>query len=980
MSQLVLATAVRLAEAFTVMASPEQGADCSPTSTLEKGQGHGHFFTKKTFHKPTYCHHCTDMLWGLIGQGFVCEVCNFVVHDRCLKTVVSPCSSVASNFIKNPVAHCWSEPGHFKRKFCNLCRKRLEDSLAIRCDVCEYYAHADCQDFVVSDCKECATFVPNKERGQMVQYHHWREGNLPGNAKCLMCKKTCWSAECLAGMRCEWCGVTAHAYCYRQLPAECSFGCLREIMLPPVSVSVPRMDVPQETLFGFSKKQSECAARTVSEELSSSGDSKTEEDEKRSPKEKEGHEKDKERDKDRDEAEQIRIYDGNASLRKRFYRTVLINKNAPVSQLLEAALRAFHIADEPHQYYLVDATDKEESPPSETDDDIDGRELDVTMAVKQQITKVEGKRPALLLRYREKDPDKGYIKVYPGKVISSLASRQGVYFKYVAVEKDTPVSETVARALKRYMTDEVPSQFTLVEVLLDHGVTERELEEEDRPWQLFLRSRKDSLRQSRMTRFYIKQKDDPHGPSIAMYVGNLPTALSQRQYEKILLDIIGKENKWLKFDVIYYEYGSLVLLYNSAKLAAKVFHILREASFDDKQLLVLLLPNIQSHMIQDYVTPLLVLVNVKSGGQQGMELVRAFRKLLNPHQVFDLMNGGPLPGLYVFRNMPYFKVMVCGGDGTVGWALSCLDNVGQDALCQSPPMAIVPLGTGNDLARVLRWGPGYTGGEDPQNLLRDVIEAEEIKLDRWTVIFHPNEKEQDETKLAIANDTNAANTNEDQTSIFVMNNYFGIGIDADLCLDFHMAREENPDKFNSRLHNKSVYFKMGLRKMVNRRSCRDLHRMIKVEVDGKLIELPPVEGIIILNILSWGSGANPWGPEKEDSFAKPTHYDGMLEIVGVSGVVHMGQIQSGLRSATRIAQGGHLRIHLLSDLPVQVDGEPWIQPAGEVVVLRSALKATMLKKTKNKIKRRNTEPSIYFPNDPHLSSATPSAEPESGPL
>ena len=23
--------------------------------------GHGHFFSKKTFHKPTYCHHCTEM-------------------------------------------------------------------------------------------------------------------------------------------------------------------------------------------------------------------------------------------------------------------------------------------------------------------------------------------------------------------------------------------------------------------------------------------------------------------------------------------------------------------------------------------------------------------------------------------------------------------------------------------------------------------------------------------------------------------------------------------------------------------------------------------------------------------------------------------------------------------------------------------------------------------------------------------------------
>lgn len=50
--------------------------------------------------------------------------------------------------------------------------------------------------------------------------------------------------------------------------------------------------------------------------------------------------------------------------------------------------------------------------------------------------------------------------------------------------------------------------------------------------------------------------------------------------------------------------------------------------------------------------------------------------------------------LYVFRNIHYYKILVCGGDGTVGWALSCLDNVGQDAVCQSPPLAIVPLGTG----------------------------------------------------------------------------------------------------------------------------------------------------------------------------------------------------------------------------------------------------------------------------------------------
>lgn len=31
-----------------------------------------------------------------------------------------------------------------------------------------------------------------------------------------------------------------------------------------------------------------------------------------------------------------------------------------------------------------------------------------------------------------------------------------------------------------------------------------------------------------------------------------------------------------------------------------------------------------------------------------------------------------------------------------------------------------------------------------------------------------------------------------------MNNYFGLGIDAELSLDFHQAREEEPGKFNSR--------------------------------------------------------------------------------------------------------------------------------------------------------------------------------------
>lgn len=33
----------------------------------------GHRFEKKTFTRPTYCHHCTDLLWGLTNQGLICE-------------------------------------------------------------------------------------------------------------------------------------------------------------------------------------------------------------------------------------------------------------------------------------------------------------------------------------------------------------------------------------------------------------------------------------------------------------------------------------------------------------------------------------------------------------------------------------------------------------------------------------------------------------------------------------------------------------------------------------------------------------------------------------------------------------------------------------------------------------------------------------------------------------------------------------------
>ncbi len=104
-------------------------------------------------------------------------------------------------------------------------------------------------------------------------------------------------------------------------------------------------------------------------------------------------------------------------------------------------------------------------------------------------------------------------------------------------------------------------------------------------------------------------------------------------------------------------------------------------------------------------------------------------------------------------------------------------------------------------------------------------------------------------QLSIAVNVSQANTNEDNTEIYVMNNYFGIGIDAEISLGFHHAREENPNKFRSRIHNKTKYFQLGIRRMMNSMH-RDFHKNVTLEVDGRRVEIAPqIEGIVILNIL-----------------------------------------------------------------------------------------------------------------------------------
>ncbi|RXN21526.1 diacylglycerol kinase delta-like isoform X2 [Labeo rohita] len=523
-------------------------------------------------------------------------------------------------------------------------------------------------------------------------------------------------------------------------------------------------------------------------------------------------------------------------------------------------------------------------------------------------------------------------------------------------------------------------------------------------------------------------------------------------------------------------------------------------------------------------SPLLVLVNSKSGDNQGVKFLRRFRQLLNPAQVFDLMNGGPQLGLRLFQKFETFRILVCGGDGSVGWVLSELDKLSLHKQCQ---LGVLPLGTGNDLARVLGWGGLCDDDAQLLQILEKLERATTKMLDRWSVMTYevPTKqtpaivKEEDPsdsplqitqyadsvathlTKIldsdkhsdvissakflcgtvndfvaevgkayeratenkeeadamakkcamlndkldslvkALSEDANAQlvppgsispdESDTDQSRPFrsreqlmlranslkkalrqiidqaekvvdeqnrhtqvqrmsssssikrgssedlkeaeprqnimsptttapilleksesfstvlfsedsvqctekcVMNNYFGIGLDAKISLEFNNKRDEHPKKCSSRTKNMMWYGVLGTKELVQK-TYKNLEQRVQLECDGVPMSLPSLQGLAVLNIPSYAGGINFWGGTKEDNnFGAPSFDDKKLEVVAVFGSMQMAVSRVINLQHHRIAQCRQVKITILGDegVPVQVDGEAWIQPPGIVQIV-----------------------------------------------
>ncbi|KAJ8262380.1 hypothetical protein GJAV_G00165780 [Gymnothorax javanicus] len=888
-------------------ASPHSGrkkAQQSPGSrTKYQVCAPGHCFRKVTLTKPTFCHHCSDFIWGLIG--FLCEVCNFMSHEKCLKHVKTVCSCVAPTLVRVPVAHCFGPAGH-KKRFCCVCRKHLEGSPSLRCEVCELHVHGDCAPFSCSDCRLCHL---DGNQDYVTYHHHWREGNMPSGARCEICRRTCGSSEVLSGMRCEWCGITAHANCLTTVTPDCGLGRLRNMILPPDCVRLCSRNFSKLHCFRISESSQteldnlddvDTPPPLASKETQTSPDSGK---------------------------QTLKVFDGDDAVRRGHFRLVSIPRITKNEEVVEAALRAFYIPDEPQNYEL-----QVYSQQALLSDDIINR--NGTPADKPDNKSVfrEGTPEAWVLRAKPRDSE--VLKIYPGW------SKAGVTCVSVSVSRSSTVDSVVQEVLKQLgKLDEDLSGYCLVEVFMSCKQVQRQvLSGRELIVDKLQEIRKISLRQMNQTRMCVVERRNSV-VQVSLMLGGLPPQLSQEEYADLLQEHLAIKRHLVTITHVYVGQGAVVLEISCYSEAERVYMLAKDTTIDGKALYSVVIPDIMRQKLPRGCCPLLVFVNPKSGGLKGREILYSFRKLLNPHQVFELTSGGPLAGLHTFREVPCFRILVCGGDGTVGWVLGVLEEVRHKLTCPEPAIGIVPLGTGNDLARVLRWGAGYSG-EDPYNVLLSVQEAEEVLMDRWTILLDAQEVLEDGNEDGFL----------EPPKIVQMSNYCGLGIDAELSLDFHHAREEEPGKFNSRFHNKGVYVKVGLQKLSH---TRNLHKDLKLQVDKQEVELPNIEGLIFLNIPSWGSGADLWGSDSDSRFGKPRIDDSMLEVVGVTGVVHMGQVQGGLRSGIRVAQGNYIRVTVMKPIPVQVDGEPWIQAPGEIIISAAGPKVRMLRKLKSKQKKQS---------------------------
>lgn len=374
--------------------------------------------------------------------------------------------------------------------------------------------------------------------------------------------------------------------------------------------------------------------------------------------------------------------------------------------------------------------------------------------------------------------------------------------------------------------------------------------------------------------------------------------------------------------------------------------------------------------------PMVVFINPRSGGRHGPMLKERLQQLIAEEQVFDLLDVKPSEfvryGLKCLEMLAALgdscaretrermRVMVAGGDGTVGWVLGSLGELKKQGREPFPPVGIIPLGTGNDLSRSFGWGGSFPFAwkSAVKRSLQKASTARICHLDSWHIrlsmptgkVVDPPHSLKLTEECALDEGLEIERQLPEKATCYegVFYNYFSIGMDAQVAYGFHHLRNEKPYLAQGPITNKLIYSGYSCTQgwfftpCANNPSLRGLKNILRMHVkkvncsEWEQIPVPSsVRAIVALNLHNYGSGRNPWGnlkPEYLDKrgFVEPHVDDGLLEIFGLKQGWHASFVMVELISAKHIAQAAAIRLEIRGgewkDVYMQMDGEPWKQP------------------------------------------------------
>lgn len=280
----------------------------------------------------------------------------------------------------------------------------------------------------------------------------------------------------------------------------------------------------------------------------------------------------------------------------------------------------------------------------------------------------------------------------------------------------------------------------------------------------------------------------------------------------------------------------------------------------------------------------LCLVNGRSGGGLGQVLLAGLQRSLGPAAVVDLTTAS------MDRSVAkYFdrvdRFLACGGDGTAAWLLETVRREAGERGCQAKPVGILPLGTGNDLARWLLGGRPADALASWSQTVDRLLRAPVHQLDRWLVL----------------------GAGDPRPSYL----YLSVGADARIAMHFDTLRRQHPWLFRSAAGNKALYGMLGL-----------LHRPELVPVDwlGRPSRRSPLRSLVLANIGSYAGGGILTASDRSD--------DGRFEVYGFHSPIDLSCVTRLGRQRRPLARLGAIDFHLRRPMVAQIDGEPLLLAAG----------------------------------------------------